>query len=199
MKKFSALLCTVFSGIAINTMAQNSVSLPDIATDPGPVTVQVNYDFTVDDVYSFEIQIEYDPAKLSYLGHSAGDIPDDADFHINETEPGSIEIAWSKLSGRDDAGVLVYLDFTHAGTGEITTPLTFSETNYSTGNENPLNDPSWLADGGDPVRVLASTFTNGSITFSATPVLVPLPAWAVLLTVALVATFAVIRFFRLQT
>jgi hypothetical protein len=193
MKTFSALLCSILLGFAANTMAQNSVSLPNISSVPGPVTVQVDYDFTTAGVNAFEIQIIYDPAELTYVDYTAGDIPDDAEFNIVGSTAGEINIAWVTFTSRSDAGVLVNLDFVYIGTGGIT-PLTFAATGYIPGDEDPLEDPSWLADGGDPSLVLPATFNNGSITYIAP---VPLSIWAVFLGIALVAAFAVTRFYRI--
>ena len=194
MKTFSALLCSILLGFAVNTKAQNTVSLPNISSMPGPVTVQVDYDFTVNGVNAFEIQIIYDPTELTYVGYTAGDIPDDADFSVGGSTAGEIDIAWAKVASRNDAGVLVNLDFEYIGAGGTTT-LSFAETTYNTGHENPGDDnPSWLADGG--ALVLPATFNNGSITY-VPPVAVPLSNWAVFLGIALVAAFSVARFYRI--
>ncbi len=195
MKKIYTLVCMIILGFSVNALAQNnSVTLPNISSEPGPITVQVDYDFSIDDVYSFEILVKYDQAELTYEDYSAGDIPDDADFQIDGSTPGEIDIAWSKATGISNDGVLVYLNFEYIGTGGITN-ITFRPTTYSPGDSNPAGtNPSWLGDNSAPVLVITSTFNNGSITYVSP---VPLSIWAVLLGIFLIATFAVTRFYRI--
>lgn len=194
MRKIYTLVCLVLLGFSVNTLAQNSVTLPDFSSTPGPVTVQVDYDFTVDDVYAFEILVLYDPAELTYVGYSQGDIPDDADFQIDGSTPGEVDLSWAKFAGRGDDGVLIFLNFEYIGAGGMT-ELTFRETTYLPGHSNPSGtNPSWLGDNSTPVLVIDSTFTNGSITHVAP---VPFSIWAVLLSIVLIAAFAVNRIYRI--
>lgn len=191
MRNLSALFSIILLGFALNATGQNTVTLPDIESVPGPVIVEVDYDFTAYNVNAFEIAIEFDTNELDYLGYSEGDITDDGDFEVNESTAGEIVIIWSKTTAKDDAGVLVNLEFDYTGTSG-STPLTFSTTDGNVGDQAPSDDPSWLSD--TDGNIVTTTFTNGSITFVSP---VPLSIWALLLGVSLMVTFVITRFYRL--
>lgn len=191
MRNLSALFCILLLGFALNTTGQNTVTLPDIESAPGPVTVEVDYDFTTYDVYAFEIAIDYDTNELEYIDYSEGDISDDADFQVNESTAGVIEIIWASTPAIDDDGVLVNLEFDYSGTSGVTS-LTFVETDASPGDTGPADDPSWLSDTNG--NIVTTTFTDGSITYVSP---VPLSIWALLLGVSLIVTFVITRFYRL--
>ncbi len=191
MRNLSALFSIVLLTFAFNASGENSVTLPNVESVPGPVIVEVDYDFTAHDVYAFEIAIEFDTDELEYVGYSEGDIPDDVDFQINESSSGLIDISWSKTASRDDAGVLVNLEFDYSGTSD-STPLTFETTAGTIGDTAPDSDPSWLSD--TDGNIVTTTFTNGSIIFVSP---VPLSIWALLLGGILIVSFVITRHYRL--
>lgn len=192
MRKINAFFCMILMGFGVNTMAQeNTVTLPHISSGPGSVTIPVAYDFTTYDVCAFEIAITFDTNELTYVDYNEGDIPDDADFQVNEAPAGTINIAWAKVGAIDNAGILVNLDFDYTGTGG-STDLEFTVTGFIPGHPFPGGDPSWLAD--CTPEVVTTTFTDGSITYQSAAV--PLSSWALVLGMVLMATFVAVRFLR---
>lgn len=196
MRKIYTFVCMVLLGLGANTMAQeNLVSLPHIESAPGALTIEVEYDFTAHDVCAFEIAITFNTDELTYLGYSEGDISDDNDFQINESTPGTIDLVWSKVTPITNAGILVNLEFDYFGT-EGTTDLEFLSTSFNPGHFNPVDNPSWLASCATVAgaQVLSTTFADGSITYTKQ---VPLSSRALLLSIVLMATFLLVRLYRL--
>ncbi len=190
MKKFSALFSAILLVFAVNTMAQNTVNLPDISLVPGPVSIPVEVDFSIHPVAAFEIQVNFDTSVLEYTG-----VTEISFTGISSSVAGSqpVLLTWYGTASSFN-GDLIILNFNYTGSGGVT-DLTFTETgSYFPGVPTPGGDPSWLADGGTPSTVVTTTFTGGSITYVSP---VPLSIWTVLLGIVLIATFIVMRFYRI--
>ena len=194
MKHLATFLCLILLGFAVNTMAQNTVNIPDVTTPPGTVSVPVEVDFSDYPVGAFQIEVSFDDNDVNYAGATQTDFEStysevNATFEAGDSE---VRLGWAGSVTSTFTGDLIILNFKDKDFVGVTS-LTFTQTSYDPGDTDPSDDPSWLADDDAPPAVVTTSFSDGSITFVSP---VPLSIWTIVLALGLIATFAVIRFYR---
>ena len=89
---------------------------------------------------SFQFDIDFDPALLSFTSFSLGDVPSPGNFIANEASPGVISVAYANVMPITGEGVLCNLVFT--GEAEGTSALDLNEFKYNSTYLSNLVDGS---------------------------------------------------------
>jgi len=154
----------IYLGIILTVFSLNAtdieLSIPDTTTavvgDFVDIPVFVNTSLTGENVYSYQLQINYTASRMSAISaFNTGTVSEPFSMNYNISVPGQISIASAGTAPLSGTGVLVYLRFSTESSGGAS--VTFTNDQYNFFNE------------GDPCMI----FDNGYISISAIP---PAPA-----------------------
>jgi len=132
----------------VNIVAYNPFQNVTITAGSGNVTVGNTLEIPVSTTMmtsdmgaiSFQFDIDFDPALLSFTSFSLGDIPSPGNFIANEASPGVVSVAYANVMPIAGEGVLCNLVFT--GEAEGTSALDLNEFKYNSTYLSNLVDGS---------------------------------------------------------
>ena len=145
----------IFTAFVLNA-TDIDVVIPDTTTvtvgDIVDIPIFVNTSLTGENVYSYQLQINYTSARITAISaYNTGTVSESFSINYNTSVPGQISIASAGTAPLSGTGVLVYLRFSTEISGGAS--LNFTNTQYNFFNE------------GTPAMIL----DNGYITISAIP------------------------------
>jgi len=178
MKKLIVLFLALTSVFALNLKAQNTVTIGDVTSLPGPVDIPIDVNFgVVTSTCSYDLTINYTTTQLTWVGVANVDLTAPlAAPSVSFPGAGQVKLSWVTGSGGSSfAGKLLDMQFTYAG-GD--SDITFSA---------PAAGVVEL--GNCSATTISTTFTDGSISELD---LVPVSNWAIFLGIGLIVVFTAV-------